>query len=468
MKGERAGKSMSRHQSTDFTGKRFGRLFPKLDGAAFNTTALKALSDTMMEVADTDETDSTIPSAYAYFGQFIDHDITRDAAGGQIASPSPATSLPEQLATPTLDLDCLYGPDAEYLNNYGFFEFGTLFEPLDQLDLGVDEQFALQDLPRDLMGRAKIADPRNEDNLIVSSIHLLFMQFHNKLNTLARDSSETYHTRADVLEVRDQVIRHYQQILLDDFLPQIVKPSVLHSISLGTYSSIPYDGGEQVFMPLEFSGAAYRFGHSMIRNRYVWNKFRANTGARELLRRTGLGRLDNENKLRANWRIDWRLFWENPSRPIDTMIANALGALPHSGQGNLALRNLLRGSKYGLPCGQDVASYLGFGSVSEQKFLNSKVKGRKEAVEKYSFHKRTPLWFYILQEAEAESGTTLGDVGSTITGETLHWLIRQSRVSVLRDSNWTIKDSPIKNRRHPERLTLPDLINYVSGTKLIA
>src|ERR1051325_8473180 len=64
---------------------RFGYLFPDLQTAegllpdAPETRArLVRLGDTMMEPRD-ESADSSIPSAYTYFGQFVDHDITLEA-----------------------------------------------------------------------------------------------------------------------------------------------------------------------------------------------------------------------------------------------------------------------------------------------------------------------------------------------------------------------------------------------------
>jgi hypothetical protein len=49
--------------------------------------------------------------------------------------------------------------------------------------------------------------------------------------------------------------------------------------------------------------------------------------------------------------------------------------------------------------------------------------------------KNTPLWFYILREAEFNAGKLKG-VGARIVAETFHRAMEGSQVSIVRDPTW--------------------------------
>jgi hypothetical protein len=51
------------------------------------------------------------------------------------------------------------------------------------------------------------------------------------------------------------------------------------------------------------------------------------------------------------------------------------------------------------------------------------------------FKGKTPLWYYILKEAELNGGSRLGRVGSRIVAETLVGVIKNSRYSILNEHN---------------------------------
>lgn len=92
-------------------GFRFGRLFPQLPPFRPTDAALTALGQTMTRQIERD--DSDIPAGYTYFGQFIDHDITHDGTPGLPVDAPQTLSADQiqQLRSPSLDLDSLYGDD---------------------------------------------------------------------------------------------------------------------------------------------------------------------------------------------------------------------------------------------------------------------------------------------------------------------------------------------------------------------
>ena len=421
------------HTTKDADIHRFGRMFPEPKQVDFDETAHRALADSMTDRSSDHPREDLagVSAMYTYFGQFVDHDMTCDAEGGEIAPSRFSENLPITLATPTLDLDSLYGENNRFLNGEGKFNFGAFG------GVGPAEKFSgkapaiFQDVLRDSSGRVQIADSRNEDNIVISAIHVLFMQFHNLLVTKATEAliGRDFDHR-DIATVKHQVVRYYQGIVIYDYLPKILDSGVLNNAIKGEFSALNVSDSDAVFMPLEFSGAAFRFGHSMVRTCYDLNYFRSNEAARRLLEFTNLNKLPHPGLLqRHNWRIDWKIFNQKNSRKIDTHISPELMDLPHTGGGDLAFRNLKRGAYYRLPTGQDVAQHLGVTGLSRKELQY----GREEVVQAHGFDLHTPLWFYVLAEAEQRGGGRLGEIGSMIVAETICWLTNRSKVSILKD-----------------------------------
>ena len=172
-------------------------------------------------------------------------------------------------------------------------------------------------------------------------------------------------------------------------------------------------------MPVEFSVAAYRFGHSMIRPDY-----RLNAGIeREILLFTRGRLLAEESDLRgfrplpSGFTIDWSFFFEvgdgsnlQHARRINTKLADRLRNVPATNEPHaLAARNLRRGRALGLPTGERVAQAMGLEPISIPALGSTRFGGL--------FDGRAPLWYYILKEAEVDGGERLGPVGGRIVAE---------------------------------------------------
>ncbi len=187
-----------------------------------------------------------------FFGQFIDHDLTLDTLPQPDAPVDPTTLVNGR--TFAFDLDSVYGG--------GPNESPQLYDG-DKFKIGVATDGVSPDLPRDpKTGQAILIEPRNDENLIIAQIHLSFLRLHNELIDQGMSFDEAH----------DTVVDAYRYVVLNDYLPQIVGEEAVKTAlnSLSTRGSTSR-GKDAPFTPVEFSVAAFRFGHSQIRNAYNIN-----------------------------------------------------------------------------------------------------------------------------------------------------------------------------------------------------
>lgn len=441
-----------------------------------------------------------VPAGYTYLGQFVDHDLTLDRSELMLAGEvDPATLLSGR--SPSLDLDSLYGagPGSEGSAKFYRPDGMHLLVGDTQREGGLPAHVG-HDLPRVGRGsrvkarQALIPDRRNDENLAVAQTHLAFIRFHNAvLDKLPASTPVGSRFRA----ARRRVTLHYQWLLRHDFLPRVCDPAVLDDV---------WEQGRKVFetgvspvavptMPVEFSVAGFRMGHAMIRQDYNWNSvFSRNAGSLDLLfffSATG-GDLGGGRRLVSSWIVDWRRMYDFPaagkptlSAPdgglnramrIDTLLTDPLAFLPAGSfdgndttpamQHNLAFRNLVRGSLVRLASGQQMVTRLRNAGVPVRALTRNQIlEGRGGAVlddltsaERDAVVARTPLWFYVLREAELNGGVLAG-VGARIVAETFHRAMEGSRTSLVREPGWTPFLGP---RRGTFEMT--DLLQFTFGS----
>jgi hypothetical protein len=245
--------------------------------------------------------------------------------------------------------------------------------------------------------------------------------------------------------------------VLREFLPSIVDATVLQEVLADGPKSFTFADGKP-FMPVEFAVGAYRFGHSQVRERYDYNRV-FNGGGPPALADGTLGLLfaftgksgflppNTHDTLPSNWVADWRRFFDfgradlvNKTRKLDTRISLQLHELPSPSVAAeppeaLPVRNLFRGARVGLPTGQAVAGSIG-APVLDEAALTAGPQG--DVLRQFGFERETPLWYYVLKEAEHGGGERLGPVGSRIVCEVFVGLLRGSPHSFLsEDPGWT-------------------------------
>jgi Animal haem peroxidase len=448
---------------------RLDYLFPDL--AANPSSCLPEAPETLVNLArlglamrdvDADTAfDSNIPSAYTYLGQFIDHDINFST------TQPPGLANPCLLAEPgvkpwttsavlaqvinqraaVLNLDCLYGgkpgePRPPQAGN--FMAIGKVSKFHDRPD-GKDDD---NDLLRQKMSAdpkndrvALIGDPRNDQNLMISQLHVAFLRAHNAI--VGRGHS---YKEAKIL-----LRQHYHWLIIHDYLKkQVADPTIVESVltsTTPTYNPTPAD----LWLPLEFSVAAFRFGHTMIRNTYYLNRNFVAGGIplEMLLTQTALANNVRPTpgkgfpNLPENRIIEWRRFLrggDNAARRLDTRLSKALFNLldehetPVKCESSLAGLDLKRGYVLRIPTGQALAKALElpFLTPSEiEAVVESDGNSAQRGVLASGFAGGTPLWFYILAEAVAYKKQRLGPLGSRLVAEVLIGLVRQSEQSIL-------------------------------------
>lgn len=444
---------------------RYGRMFPELPPFSPSDRLVSVLADSMAPgppVAMTPAADASpaglepgenpdIASGYTYVGQFVDHDITFDPVSSleRMNDPDALRSF----RTPRFDLDSLYGSgpkDTPYLYDQ---------EDVAKLLVGRNTSPAeeAEDLPRNQQGRAIIGDPRNDVHVIVTQLHLAMIRFHNAIVDHLRSQ---FRPEDEIPAEAQRLTRwHYQWVVVEDWLRRLAGSEVLDDVLV----TDPATGSRRAnlslyhwerapFIPVEFSAAAFRFGHTQVRATY-----RLTPDGRVLhilvptLEPNPFEHLGGFRPLPKNWKIAWDLFFPiggsapQLSRRIDSRLAGPLCQLPpplDPDRRSLALLNMLRARALGLPSGQAVSAFMGTDVPDVDLGLRGEV----------------PLWYWLLKEAEVVTdGLRLGPTGARIVTEVLVGMLAGDPSSFLAvDPGW----APELPGEDPGTFTMPDLLRF--------
>jgi Animal haem peroxidase len=392
----------------------YRRLFPELDPLDCEDDALHALGrpggacDAAAAVVEAGaaapDPDAAGAAGWPVFGQFVAHDITADR--------SPLTHHAElaevrNARSPRANLEIVYG------DGPGGMPF--LYDRRDpaKLLVGRDEAGRPADLPRNSQGVALVGDPRQDVHLLMNQLHVAFLHLHNGLVDRLREDGVP--EAGLFAEARQAATWHYQWVLLEDFLPRLVGAGLAGELLAGGRRHYrPAPGA--AWVPLEFADAAYRYGHSQVRERYQVNHDAEPVPL--------FPDLLSFRPVPAALVVDWSYLFDLPGRPpaqrakrIDGRLAASLIQLPEAisgagagAYGSLAVRDLQRGQGVGLPSGEALSRHLGVEPLGPEEVGLGAAGWRLE----------TPLWFYLLKEAEHRGGgERLGPVGGLVVGEVL-------------------------------------------------
>jgi 6-phosphogluconolactonase (cycloisomerase 2 family) len=464
----------------------------------------------------------SIPAAFTFVGQFIDHDLTFN--GMNLTANEQGSAVIDD-ASPVIDLDSVYGPRAaagnqEIYDRDGKFKLKEL--PLDDTGRTYYDQRREPDPTNPCTQLAYIFDPRNDENQLILQIHILVQRLHNKIVSDPNFKSELQKLSQPtdpgqiVNRVREEVVAIWQSFILNDYMPKIIRPEVLEYVKqeiqkkapnvqhlnqeYGDLKHKPYrdlvTGKNVLRLPHEFA-IAFRFGHSQLRPVYKLNQ-----GSSVILFKdarhsdvveiagtnfSGLDDMRGGRKLEPKHVIDWNIFYPDPLTPetrslrIDRKVTARVFNLPESAIpddikyiGNLPHRNLIRGSQIGVVSGEELATFYGVTPLTPAEVLGP--DNRPASRELFKLDHickdkdtcqsckddatfKTPLWYYILKEAEVHSnGEMLGKVGSRLVAEVLAGALYYGNEFAY-DDNW--KSKVINIGSASNAITLRDILKYV-------
>lgn len=462
---------------------KFGYLFSGLNPCRPADEKLIELGEAMVKEPDLGE-HPTLLAGYTYLGQLITHDITFDPIQKIPDARVDDVHQVQQERRRALELETLYGIGIPS-DNVELYE-KRKHPKLTYLKIGVTDPIPelgascsyRNDLPRpnpNDQNKATLGDPRNDANLALAQVTVAFLRFHNKV---AEHLNPNNNLHDDTLfeRTRKKVVQHYQWVVLHDFLPKIIEQPVLDSVLESVFEDVRENrprniDGKWPFIPIEFSIGAFRLGHSMLRDTYEWNRIFQSSDRdpnKHPARLLDLFLLSGRNgtmgkgggQLPSEWIIDWTRFFDftgfngiannpksNKARKIDTSLTPGLKDFKDTIRlvitkpefQSLPVLDLIRGSRYGLPSGQDVAKKLKAKNLDLRSLSPSEIAEgpHRDVLKKHKFDEETPLWYYILKEAQVRhEGKILGPVGSRIVAETFIELLWVSQHSILKEPDW--------------------------------
>jgi Animal haem peroxidase len=474
----------------------------------YTRAILRELASNLAIHPEEDQKQKTLPAVYTYFGQFLNHDISapiHNTRAGHVDMPPPGVldmgheliknsllgprpvnikpilnTVLNQHIEPMM-LESLYGggpfggtPEVKcfYETDLPVFKLGkTVRSSTEELraSLAFPERVVpavatqYPDLLRNVAERRPlIPDPRNDENLLIGQLHLAFMLFHNqavkKLSAKFPDKVELFKN------ARKHVILHYQYCVIHDYLESILSRGSV-SFSLKAPSQLKHRNK----VPMEFSTAAFRFGHSMVSDGYNFNANFSLDGPQapegklaslqQLFQFTSRGGICH---LPDHWVADWtRLTDANGpvkgrSEPIDPFISSDM-----LNQGaptvpddllkftSIITRNILRGFYRRIPSGQCIAKHINppVEILTKQQISNC-LNAISMGKTKDAICENTPAWLYFLCEAQVlGQGTRLGPLASYIIAGTIIGLLKLNDDSCIGKNNtaWSPDTSPLKN-----------------------
>lgn len=328
----------------------------------------------------------------------------------------------------------------------------------------------LSDTPGPGVPDALVADPRNDDHLILSQLTALFHALHNivygKLGARHGPIAphlEDFRIYRTVLEARKVTAVAWRQILEHDLLRRLIDPYVFEAYAgAGPGGPSFLDRTDDGRVPLEFSHAAFRCGHAMIRFSYTLNGLRSNgdaletAGINEIIERSS-SRQASRLPVASDWLVDWARFFDmrdgtelNLARCLrpgmrgsltsDTFFPNEDGA-----DGGLVYRDLIRSADAGLRSVASLASKLpaedqarsqllsdpGFRENRIGQWLDQIPAHWPDPADKVSLSKDPPLFLFLLFEAAHDAnGRHFGVLGSRIVAEVFFAALRRGRATI--------------------------------------
>lgn len=433
-------------------------------GVSLDKITLLSLAERMHQI---ENFPSNLGAGYTYLGQFIDHDITFTPNSDRLAKESDTGNTKNQVSE-ALDLSSVYVEGGLEKQPAVCLETGkmllgdTIGAPTHQLGLN-------QDLPRDPQTKkALIPDQRNDENLMIAQLHVQFLRFHNYLIDKISKQEPDWGSRILFKNAKKELIKIYRKIVIEDYLFNVLHPEI-YKLYFGSAGNSSRSFREKNLfynksLPNEFKMAAFRFGHSMVRENYFINDQAGRVDLKELFKYTGRAQLGGFPKLPYSMVVKWRRFFEPPStlQKVDAAMQIApifnINIPTQPWPGNLmafldlqrANVNKLRSVRKCLKIVHDtLVAHFGakvpskikpilYKDVDFQLYAKTKKMFLDGVVNKSKLKRNFPLLPYLLVESIKESTgsfTKLGRLGSYIVADSFY------RIMSLQDIDNTEVDS---------------------------
>jgi hypothetical protein len=460
-------------------------LFPATQNeSAIERTKAALLDITREMVGPTDGAEgedlSPTPAGFTYFGQFVFHDIVFSQIFG-LPRPTGKVHHLKNASSQGLDLSGLYGQgpivDAHLYDVPAGGGLAACRFPIglpcmkgskEPVDCEAEKG---RDLPRvDLSGRfisaegrpvgysplpyrPLVADPRNDDNLVLSQLLCTLMVIHNRIVDLIDPEGAK---PADAYRrARSYLTSVYRTVVIDDYLRRVLHPGVWdHFFGTDDFLGLGVSALETFnALPLEFTFGASRFAHAMVRQAYVVNASSVEEPAnlRKMMSFSSL-RPGGDIPIPIDWTVDWARFAETdgPGKPqgarrIGPFLSKELTAADLSAELDgtvrpVAFMDCWRCYDLKLPSGQKAAeavkAALAGGGIEVPVLTGNQMLPTQACSERYVYNSgrlkdallrhpefldATPLSYYIMQEASVlgDDGAFLGPVGSYVVAATV-------------------------------------------------
>ncbi len=408
------------------------------------------------------------PAAYSYFGQLLAHDLTH-------MKSTMDSREPDNISTHSLDLNSIIGAaDTIATIPYHKCSLGAC--------LGPTTGGRLEDIARSKSGIPTVSDKRNDANLIVSQMAVAIIKLYHRIADICG--------KQDDPKTQLKALQHIHSIVLHDWLPKLVGSTLLDDICTNGRQLVwrECDIDKPFHVPAEFAAACFRFGHSMIREQYLWNSA-LRLSIHEMIEFTHLGKIDGTPQFQYDFAVpQWRRLIEadefQPAGLIDEILDNQLHTLPlkllepteinyaqslglvdANNEFSLSELTLVRGKTLGLPSAQNLQSHF---SLRTELLSSSQIADVEdcelknlllEPTQAGSLVENTPLWLYTLREAQIlHCGKRLGPLAGRIVAETVHAAIAAVPGGILDPSVGPFTPLPGLNAESDERYTLHDLL----------
>ena len=459
-------------QSTFYDEGRFGRMFPSLPPFSADTPSIRAalrevgkpggimdagddLTNPLALIVDpvlssANPNNPTMTAGFTFVGQFLDHDMTFDPTSSLARRQDPESI--RNFRIPALDLDSVYGGGpgvSPHLYDQTVDGGRTTFlvEEIPGSAAVTCDGTPRYDVPRNSQNVALIADPRNDENLIVSQLQLALLRFHNAVLADVKSDLGTAYTLEEIFAEAQRVVRwHYQWMIVHEFLPATIGASLTDDIltngrTFYGWRNAPYipDRVLRRRLPLRPLAGAPQLPRQL---RHRRGRRRAAV-LRPLLQ---AGRPQSRRPRRPARRVP-RLA---PLRRLaDLLRLRRRARPPQQAHRHDAVEHPLPPHGAGLrdprlardPQPRALADDEGaVGSVGGQGDDPAPLAPADLAdLGPHHLEKRTPLWFYILREADVQAGGQhLGAVGGRIVGEVILGLLEGDSQSYLsQDPEWS-------------------------------